>query len=155
LRKISIFVPQFIFNQRMTVLKINDLSSIRDVARQFIELMDDKTVFAFNGSMGAGKTTFIKAICEELGVEDVINSPTFAIINEYHSEKLNDVIYHFDCYRIENPKEALEIGALEYLDSGSYCFIEWAEQIHELLPPNTVFVFIEEKENGSREISFL
>ena len=120
-------------------IKINDLGSIREAARQFVAQIGEHKVFAFYGSMGAGKTTFVKAICEELGVDDVITSPTFAIINEYHAEK--GVIYHFDFYRI---KKLEEVGAL--------CFIEWPELIEELLPEDAVKVSITEEADGSRTV---
>lgn len=130
-------------------LTINDLADIRSVARQFIDAMDGRTIFAFYGKMGVGKTTFTKAICEELGVEDVINSPTFAIVNEYEDGQGNP-IYHFDFYRIKRLVEAYDIGFEEYLDSGNLCLIEWPELIEELLPEDTVKVSIEEQEDGSR-----
>ncbi|MDD2437008.1 MAG: tRNA (adenosine(37)-N6)-threonylcarbamoyltransferase complex ATPase subunit type 1 TsaE [Massilibacteroides sp.] len=133
-------------------IHIDHLESIHEAARQFIALMDDRTVFAFRGTMGAGKTTFIKAICEELGVEDVINSPTFAIINEYRSEKTGELIYHFDFYRINKPKEAEEIGTSDYFYSGALCFIEWPEKIEELLPEDVVDVFIREKPDNTRMV---
>jgi tRNA threonylcarbamoyladenosine biosynthesis protein TsaE len=132
-------------------IKINDLGSIREAARQFIAQIGEHKVFAFYGSMGAGKTTFVKAICEELGVDDVITSPTFAIINEYHAKE--GVIYHFDFYRIKNLREAYDIGCEEYFYSGCPCFIEWPELIEELLPEETVRVCIEVHEDGSRTVS--
>ena len=98
----------------MRTIKIESLDTIRQAAKEFIAGMDDRTVFAFRGNMGAGKTTFIKAICEELGVEDVINSPTFAIINEYRSSETGELIYHFDFYRINKPSEAEDIGTEDY-----------------------------------------
>ena len=98
----------------MNTLKIESLETIRQTAHAFISQMDDRTVFAFHGNMGAGKTTFIKAICEELGVEDVINSPTFAIINEYRSDTTGELIYHFDFYRINKLSEAEDIGTEDY-----------------------------------------
>ena len=103
-------------------IKINDLNNIRETAREFIANMGDHTVFAFYGKMGAGKTTFIKAICEELGVEDVITSPTFAIINEYTGQ--DQTIYHFDFYRIKKLEEVYDMGYEEYFYSGALCFIE-------------------------------
>ncbi|MDR2968642.1 MAG: tRNA (adenosine(37)-N6)-threonylcarbamoyltransferase complex ATPase subunit type 1 TsaE [Tannerellaceae bacterium] len=133
-------------------MKINNLSEINRTAEAFIAQMDDRTVFAFHGKMGAGKTTFIKAICEELGVEDVINSPTFAIINEYRSATTAELIYHFDFYRIDKPAEAEDIGTEDYFFSGALCFIEWPEKIAELLPHDTVHVFMTENEDGSRTI---
>ena len=118
-------------------------------AKEFIAAMDQNTVFAFRAEMGAGKTTFIKAICEELGVEDTINSPTFAIVNEYRSATA-ELIYHFDCYRIKDLREAMDMGTEEYLYSGHYCFIEWAEMIEALLPEDIVTVDIEVQDNGDR-----
>ncbi len=132
-------------------LKINSLETINETARQFIEQIGDGTVFAFNGTMGAGKTTFIKAICEELGVTETVNSPTFSIVNEYETED-GRIIYHFDCYRINKMEEALEIGIEEYLYSGNLCFIEWSENIASLLPDSVVNVEIREMENGERDV---
>ena len=134
----------------MQTLYINDLSDIRQVAHAFIQLMSDRTVFAFYGKMGAGKTTFIKAICEELGVDDVINSPTFSIINEYRSEQTGELIYHFDFYRINKLSEARDISVEDYFYSGALCLIEWPEIVEPLLPDDTVHISIEEKEDGSR-----
>lgn len=127
--------------------------SLGSPAKSFISQMDDRTVFAFHGNMGVGKTTFIKAICEELGVEDVINSPTFAIINEYRSATTAELIYHFDFYRINKLSEAEDIGTEDYFYSGALCFIEWPEKIEELLPCDTVHVYITENEDGSRTVS--
>lgn len=129
---------------------IHTLDEIHDVARQFIAAIGDRTVFAFRGSMGAGKTTFIKALCEELGVEDVINSPTFAIVNEYLSATTGDTIYHFDFYRINRPEEALDFGYDDYVYSGNLCFMEWPEKVETLLPDDTIDVTITEQPDGSR-----
>lgn len=137
----------------MTTFTINDLDSIRTVAKSFISTMDDRTVYAFYGSMGAGKTTFIKALCEELGVEDVINSPTFSIINEYRSAETGELIYHFDFYRINKLSEAEDIGTEDYFYSGALCFIEWPELIEDLLPGDVVEVHIKEEESGQRTIN--
>lgn len=134
----------------MKTIQIKHLDTIREAAREFVANMDDRTVFAFRGSMGAGKTTFIKAICEELGVEDVINSPTFAIINEYRSTTTGELIYHFDFYRINKLSEAEDIGTEDYFYSGALCFIEWPEKIEELLPGDVVEVTITEQPDGSR-----
>ena len=134
----------------MKTIQIKHLDTIREAAREFVANMDDRTIFAFRGSMGAGKTTFIKAICEELGVEDVINSPTFAIINEYRSTTTGELIYHFDFYRINKLSEAEDIGTEDYFYSGALCFIEWPEKIEELLPGDVVEVTITEQPDGSR-----
>ena len=136
----------------MLTLKIKSLDSIQETAEQFIELIGENRIFAFNGNMGAGKTTFIKAICEELGVKENVNSPTFAIVNEYEAGD-EKIIYHFDCYRINKIQEALDLGAEEYLYSGNLCFIEWAENIASLLPDSMVNVNIEEDEYGERNVT--
>ncbi|MDR0508045.1 MAG: bifunctional hydroxymethylpyrimidine kinase/phosphomethylpyrimidine kinase [Dysgonamonadaceae bacterium] len=137
----------------MSSILIKNLETIREAANLFVRQMNNNTVFAFNGEMGAGKTTFIRAVCEELGVEEIINSPTFAIVNEYTSKSAG-LIYHFDFYRIKNIQEAVQIGVEDYFESGSLCFIEWSEKIEELLPENTVFIKIEEQKNGERLLKF-
>ncbi|MDY3070499.1 MAG: tRNA (adenosine(37)-N6)-threonylcarbamoyltransferase complex ATPase subunit type 1 TsaE [Parabacteroides sp.] len=137
----------------MQTIQISSLENIREAAKEFIAAMDDRTVFAFRGNMGAGKTTFIKAICEELGVEDVINSPTFAIVNEYRSEETGELIYHFDFYRINKLSEAEDIGTEDYFYSGALCFIEWPEKIEELLPGDVVEVNISENPDGTRTVT--
>ena len=129
--------------------KIKSIKEINVVARQFIEKMGNRKVFLFNGKMGAGKTTLIKAICEEMGVQETVNSPTFSIINEYEAAN-GEIFYHFDCYRIKNIEEALNIGVEEYLYSGNYCFIEWSENIASLLPNDAVNVEIIENVDGTR-----
>lgn len=134
-------------------IRINSLDSIHEAAKEFINGMGDGKVFAFYGKMGAGKTTFIKALCEVLGVEDVITSPTFAIINEYTDGKGNP-IYHFDFYRIRKLDEVYDMGYEDYFYSGSLCLLEWPELIEEILPENAVKVTIEELEDGTRSISF-
>ncbi|MBD8348669.1 MULTISPECIES: tRNA (adenosine(37)-N6)-threonylcarbamoyltransferase complex ATPase subunit type 1 TsaE [unclassified Dysgonomonas] len=130
-------------------IEIKSLDTITDAAIEFVKQMGDNTVFAFHGEMGAGKTTFIKAICEKLGVTDVINSPTFAIINEYRADS-GELIYHFDFYRINKEEEAFDFGYEDYFYSGCICFIEWPERIESLLPHDTVHVTVKEIENGSR-----
>ena len=135
----------------MTELIIKNIDDINNTAKEFIRLIDQNTVFAFHGEMGAGKTTFIKAICEELGVDDVINSPTFAILNEYRSGSA-ELIYHFDFYRINKIEEAYDFGYEDYFYSGALCFIEWPEKIEELLPGETVNVTIRENEDGTRSV---
>ncbi|MDO5523155.1 MAG: tRNA (adenosine(37)-N6)-threonylcarbamoyltransferase complex ATPase subunit type 1 TsaE [Bacteroidia bacterium] len=131
--------------------KINNISEINNVAKQFITQTKNEKVFAFYGSMGAGKTTFIKAVCEELGVRETITSPTFAIINEY-KDKDERSIYHFDFYRINKLEEAFDFGYEDYFYSGNRCFIEWPELVEPLLPEHTVKVRIAETENGKRII---
>mgnify|MGYP001154920734 FL=1 len=134
-------------------IKIDKLGNIHQAAKEFIEAMGDGNVFAFYGKMGAGKTTFIKAVCECLGVEDVITSPTFAIVNEYRSQT-SELIYHFDFYRIKKLDEVYDMGYEDYFYSGALCFIEWPELIEELLPEDAIKVTISEQEDGSRTVSF-
>ena len=143
-------------------IRIENLDNIRAAAREFIQHMGEARVFAFYGKMGAGKTTFVKAICEELGVKDVITSPTFAIINEYSIDN-HDVqrstfnvqrIYHFDFYRIKKLEEVYDMGYEDYFYSGALCFIEWPELIEEILPDDAVRVSIIEQQDGSRLVKF-
>lgn len=131
------------------------IDGIAEAAKQFIDIIDREggTVFAFRGEMGAGKTTFINALCAELGVTEGTASPTFAIINEYRSDTTAELIYHFDCYRIESLDEAEDIGVEDYFDSGALCFIEWPERIDPLLPLDTVDVEIKVNPDDSRTIS--
>ena len=136
------------------ILKIENLRKIDVVAKSFVEKMGDKKVFAFNGKMGVGKTTFINAVCKMMGVTQIVNSPTFSIVNEYETASGN-IIYHFDCYRIQKIQEALDLGAEEYLYSGNYCFIEWSENIAPILPDYLVNVDITELEDGSRSIQII
>lgn len=133
-------------------LIINDISGINKAAGQFIAEIGDEKVFAFYGAMGAGKTTFIKAVCEELGVLETIASPTFAIINEYRDSKGNS-IYHFDFYRINKLEEVFDFGYEDYFYSGNLCFIEWPELVEPLLPDNAVKVYITETDNGKRTLT--
>jgi len=128
------------------------LTNIERIARQFVEEQSDGRVFAFYGQMGAGKTTFIAAVCKALGIEEPVNSPTFAIVNEYVADN-GETVYHFDCYRLNTLRDALNIGIEEYFASGNICFIEWAENIEELLPVDTVRVNIVVEDDGSREVS--
>ena len=133
--------------------KMASLEQLEEVAYKFMTEMGDLTVYAFYGEMGAGKTTFINALCKELGVEsDMTNSPSFAIINEYRSDSTAELIYHFDCYRLEKEEEAIDLGAEDYFDSGALCFIEWPERIDGLLPDDTVRVDITVNEDESRTL---
>ena len=132
-------------------LTIHSIEDITPAAQEFIAAMGDNTVFAFYGKMGAGKTTFIKAVCQALGVTDVINSPTFAIVNEYLDGQ-GSPIYHFDFYRIKRLQEVLDIGYEDYIYSGCVCFMEWPELIEELLPADAVRVTITQQEDGTRVI---
>lgn len=134
-------------------IKIDSIERIHDAAQLFIEKMGDNRIFAFYGKMGVGKTTFIKAVCEELGVTDVINSPTFAIVNEY-MDGSGRPIYHFDFYRIKKPAEVLDIGFEDYVGSDALCFMEWPELIGDYLPEETVKVYIEEEDDGSRTVHY-
>ena len=136
---------------------IETIDSINTTAQEFVAAVDlrnkRRNVFAFYGKMGAGKTTFIKALCEALGVDDVVNSPTFAIVNEYHSAVLEGPVYHFDFYRIKHVEEAFDIGTDDYFYSGAPCFIEWPELIEPLLPDNAVRVEIQEMPDGRRKVT--
>ncbi len=135
-------------------IHIHTLDDINEAAKKFVAAMDQNTVFAFRGKMGAGKTTFIKAVCEELGVEDAITSPTFSIVNEYRSDTTGELIYHFDFYRIEKLEEVYDMGFEDYFYSGALCFIEWPELIEALLPGDAVEVIVEEDESGVRTLTF-
>ena len=146
-------VRRKIWDSNYMELKINHIDDINEVARQFVDQMGDHKIFAFYGKMGAGKTTFIKSMCEELGVTDVINSPTFAIVNEYMDSK-GESIYHFDFYRIKRVEEVYDIGFDEYIYSGNLCLMEWPELIEQLLPEETVRVDIMENPDGTRVIRF-
>lgn len=130
-------------------IRINSLDTIHEAAKEFIKGMGDGKVFAFYGKMGAGKTTFIKALCEVLGVKDVITSPTFAIINEY-TDGNNNPIYHFDFYRIKKLEEVYDMGYEDYFYSGNLCLLEWPELVEDVLPENVIKVTIEEQPDGSR-----
>lgn len=134
-------------------IRIHSVSDLSQAAHDFVAAMDDRTVFAFHGEMGAGKTTFIKAICLALGVEDEVNSPTFAIVNEYRSATTAELIYHFDCYRLKKVEEALDFGFEDYMESSALCFIEWPDIVEELLPGDVVNVDIRVEEDGTRVVT--
>ena len=133
------------------VINIPTEADLPRAAKEFLRAIGERRVVALHGAMGAGKTTFVKAICEELGVDDVITSPTFAIINEYHAK--DGVIYHFDFYRIKKLEEVYDMGYEDYFYSGALCFIEWPELIEELLPEDAVKVSITENADGTRTVS--
>lgn len=134
-------------------MKFN-IDQIDEAARTFLEALGNNKIVAFYGGMGAGKTTFIKAICRQLGVSDVITSPTFAIVNEY-ADRDNNPVYHFDFYRIKKVDEVRDLSFDDYIYSGYPCLMEWPELIEELLPPETIRVTIRETENGERELSII
>lgn len=135
-------------------ITIQNLENMPEAAQEFVRAMDQNTVFAFYGKMGAGKTTFIKAVCEALGVTDVVNSPTFSIVNEYRADTTGELIYHFDFYRIKKLEEVYDMGYEDYFYSGAVCFIEWPEFIEDLLPGDAIRVDIVEQEDGSRLVKF-
>lgn len=130
---------------------IQDVEHISLAAKQFISVVGDRRVFSFDGKMGAGKTTFIKAICKELQVQDNVCSPTFAICNVYFSETEGEV-YHFDFYRLDSEEQALDIGVEENFYSGQWCFIEWGDNVKNLIPEDCTYVRIEEIEDKQRRI---
>ena len=135
-------------------IKIKSLAEIDAAAKEMVELMGDYTIFAFYGDMGACKTTFINALSHALGVEeDVTNSPSFSIINEYRSDTTAELIYHFDLYRLESIDEAFDIGVEDYFDSGALCLLEWPERIEDLLPDDTVKIKITVAEDDTRTLT--
>ncbi len=135
-------------------LSIRSLADLGSAAREFLSLVGDRKLVAFIASMGSGKTTFIKAVCEVLGVdEEEISSPTFSIINEYRTAS-GDTVYHFDFYRLTSDAQALDLGLYEYLDSGCLCLMEWPENISDLMPEDTLYVHIGVQEDGTRELTW-
>ena len=138
-------------SKEITIAGLDDLDR---AAAEFVGMMDDRTVYAFHGPMGAGKTTFISALCRALGVNaEEANSPSFAIVNEYRSDTTAELIYHFDLYRLESVDEALEIGIEDYFDSGALCLLEWPERIEPLLPDDTVVVKITVNDDDTRTLT--
>jgi len=134
------------------LVTVKSLVELPDAARKLLTGFKRKRVFVFYGELGAGKTTFIKEICHQLEVVDLVSSPTFALINEYKTIE-DHPVYHFDFYRIKNPSEAMDIGFEEYIFSGEYCLIEWPENVQKLLPENHVAVRIKEDDEGNRKIT--
>ena len=130
----------------------NSISELQTIAQQIIDSYKNDRIFILEGEMGAGKTTLTKSICKHLGANDNVCSPTIAIVNQYFSEKAGD-IYHFDFYRINKEQEAFDIGFEEYLYSGNYCFIEWAEKVSNLLPLHYIIISIKETQDQKREIT--
>ncbi|MFO8236061.1 MAG: tRNA (adenosine(37)-N6)-threonylcarbamoyltransferase complex ATPase subunit type 1 TsaE [Bacteroidales bacterium] len=137
----------------MERLELNTLNELSITAEKFLSHTKGKRKFAFYGNMGAGKTTFIKALCNELEVIDIVSSPTFSLINEYQTES-GEKIFHMDFYRIENISEAQDIGLEDYFYTHNYCFIEWPEKIEGILPDDILFVKIEEGKEGKRTVQF-
>jgi tRNA threonylcarbamoyladenosine biosynthesis protein TsaE len=134
-------------------IEVNQLADLHGAALSLLEFANEEKIFLFEGEMGAGKTTFIKAICEAMGVVDVVSSPTFSIVNEYQGSN-NSRIFHFDFYRIDDLREAYDIGYEEYFYSGDICLVEWPEKIRELLPQEYVQVSIAATAPNTRLISF-
>lgn len=132
-------------------LEINDLNELPKAARELLAFAGNERIFLFYGEMGAGKTTLIKALCSELGTDDLVSSPTFSIVNEYASPA--GPVYHFDFYRLKNETEALDLGYEDYIYSGCYCFIEWPERISGLLPENACSIEIEIEGSNSRKLT--
>jgi len=136
----------------MITIEIKSLNDLNSAAKEFLEKTNSNKKFAFYGKMGVGKTTFIKQICKNLGIsEKTVNSPTFTIINEYKA-KSNDIIYHFDFYRINKIQEIIDIGAEEYFYSDNFCFIEWPEIAENILPNDFIKVYINENQDKTRRV---
>jgi tRNA threonylcarbamoyladenosine biosynthesis protein TsaE len=129
--------------------QIKGLAALQDMAKEMLDAFPEERIFALYGAMGAGKTTFIKALCHQLGSKDNITSPSFALINEYTSQD-GSIIYHFDFYRIKKIEEAYDLGYEDYIYSGNYCFIEWPEMIQDLLPRGIIEITIRETDDGAR-----
>ncbi len=135
----------------MDTFYIDSLENINAVAAEFLAKYKEERVIAFYGPMGVGKTTFVKALCENIEVEDTVNSPSFAIVNEYHTPQ-EEIVYHFDFYRLKEEEEAYDMGYEDYLYSGHYCMIEWPEKIASLLPKGRLELRLEELEDGRRKL---
>lgn len=137
----------------MTKILIENIDKIDEAAELLLAAIGDRKIVALRGKMGAGKTTLTAAMMHRLNMDEEASSPTFAIVNEYHSSETGQTVYHFDFYRLESPAEALEIGVEDYWDSGNLCLMEWTENIEDILPEDTVFVNIEELESGTRQLT--
>ena len=137
----------------MRTINISSLQELDNAAAQFLKLVGEHAVIAFSGEMGAGKTTFIQALCRNLGIKVEVNSPTFSLVNEYFTP-VGDSIFHFDLYRIETPDELFDMGYEEYFFSGSLCLIEWPEKARNLIPEDALWVTIVIGENEARAIQF-
>lgn len=137
-------------NEKQGILLLNEQGE-QVSPLELLEISQPHRVYAFDGQMGAGKTTFIKKLCEAMGTNDVVNSPTFAIINVYDVQQpYQGEVYHFDCYRLKDIREAMDFGAEEYLYSGNYCFIEWPDILQPILPNYTLYIHIKLLPNGER-----
>ncbi len=130
--------------------QVNHVDQLGSVAREMLQAFPSSRIFLLYGDMGAGKTTLIKALCEELGVKDSTSSPTFSIVNQYHSP--HGSVYHFDFYRIKNEQEAFDMGYEEYFYSGDYCFVEWPQKIENLLPSDAKSISIDVIDEHTRKI---
>ena len=133
-------------------LPVKSIDGLKSAAKQLTEFAGAEKIFLFYGDMGAGKTTFIKSLCEQLGIKETVTSPTFSIVNEYRGK--TNKIYHFDFYRLKNQNEALDMGYEEYFYSGDYCFIEWPEKISDLLPPHYIRIDIQVLGANERLLTF-
>ena len=152
-KKMSIYTIKKGVSEHSETLELLNEQGEQVSALDILKKTEPHRVFAFDGQMGVGKTTFIKKLCEEMGTMDVVNSPTFAIVNVYDVEQpYQGEVYHFDCYRLKNIREAMDFGAEEYLYSGNYCFIEWPDIIAPLLPEDTVHIRIIPQPNGDRQL---
>ena len=134
-------------------IHIPNTQSLPQAAAAFLQAIGNAKLLAFYGAMGVGKTTFVKALCEAMGVQDVVNSPTFAIVNEY-TDAQGEAVYHFDFYRIKKQAELFDLGFDNYLDSGCFCLMEWPELVEELLPDETLRIHLVEQADGSRLLTF-
>lgn len=136
----------------MNTFKATTTEDLKTIAPQIIEAFGNNRIITFDAPMGAGKTTLIKALCDAIGTNSIVNSPTFAIINDYET-LTGESIFHFDLYRLKNIGEAIDMGCEEYLYSGNYCFIEWPDMIEQILPQNRCNVKIVVDDNGVRTIT--